>query len=297
MGILDKLAAVLNDPPPSLAFEIGEAGITVARLRPKGEPGFYPLKAGAISVSPLRDNIVDPDALSTVVRAATGPNGTRRRRDAALILPDHCARVAVLDFDEFPADRREQASLVRFRLRKSVPFDVEAAAVSYWPQHTGGKKVDVVAAVAPFEIISRYEAPFRAAGLNPGLVTISSLAFLELISEKGLAVVAKRSGRVLSVMVMEKGNLRLARSLELASPDLSDVLQDLYATLVFVEDQMGGRAGRLLLAGFGDRTEAAREHFHRELGIEVEAVRTASGLPGEHNAGLLGYLRSIAQVN
>ena len=297
MGIFDRFAAALNEPPPALAFEISETGISVARLRPRGEPGFFPLKPGVISVSPLRDNIVDADGLSTAVRAAAGPDGGRKRRDAALILPDHCARVAVLDFVEFPSDRKEQLSLVRFRLRKSVPFDVEAAAVSYFPQPAGGKKMDVVAAVAPLEIVSRYEAPFRAAGLNPGYVTISSLAFLDLVTEKGLAVVAKRNGRILSVMVVDKGGLKLVRSLELASQDLADVVADLYSTLVFVEDQWGARAGKLLLAGFGERTEAAREHFHRELGIEVEAVRGPAGLPGEYNAGLLGYLRSIAQGN
>ena len=74
----------------------------------------------------------------------------------------------MLDFDEFPSDRKEQLSLVRFRVRKSIPFDVESAAVSYWPQPAGGKKQDVVVVIAPLEIVSRYEAPFRAAGLAPG---------------------------------------------------------------------------------------------------------------------------------
>ena len=293
MGLLDRFSGVLKDPPPALAFEISEAGIAVARLRPRGEPGFVPMRPGVISVSPLRDNILDPDALSAAVRAAAGSDGSRRRRDAALILPDHCARVAVLDFDEFPSDRKEQLSLVRFRLRKSVPFDVEAAAVGYWPQSAGGKRVDVLAAVTPLEIVSRYESPFRAAGLNPGCVTISSLAFLELVSEKGLAVVAKLSGRVLSVMVVENGGLKLVRSLELTSPEPADVMGDLYPTLVFVEDQWGAPAGRLLLAGFGERTRTVVDQFHRELGIEVEPVRAAAGIPGEYNAGLLGYLRSV----
>jgi type IV pilus assembly protein PilM len=297
MSLLDRFAAILRDPPPALAFEISEAGIAAARLRPKLETSFQPLKPGTISVSPLRDNILDPDQLSLAVRALAGGNGTRRRRDAALILPDHCARVAVLDFVEFPSDRKEQLSLVRFRLRKSVPFDVEEAAVGYWAQPAGGKKVDVVAAVAPHEIVARYEAPFRAAGMNPGMVTISSLAFLELVSEKSLAVVAKLSGRVLNVMVLDKGSLKLVRSLELIADDMQEVTADLYPTFVYVEDHFGEPARKLLLAGFGERTEEARAQFRRELGIEVEPVRTPAGLPGQNEAGLLGYLRSVAQVN
>ena len=90
----------------------------------------------------------------------------------ALILPDYCTRLAVLDFDSFPSDAAQQLSLIRFRLKRSVPFDVESAAISYWAQPAADKKMDVVAAVAPLEIVSRYEAPFRAAGMLPGLVTL-----------------------------------------------------------------------------------------------------------------------------
>ena len=88
--------------------------------------------------------------------------------------------MAVLDFDNFPSDAKEQLALIRFRLRKSVPFDVESAAISYFVQPAEGKKFDVVVVVAPLEVVSRYEAPFRAAGMNPGLVTTSSLAALNL---------------------------------------------------------------------------------------------------------------------
>jgi type IV pilus assembly protein PilM len=202
----------------------------------------------------------------------------------------------VLDFDEFPSDRGEQLSLVRFRLRKSVPFDVEAAAVSYYPQHGSGKKYDVVAAVAPVEIISRYEVPFRAAGLNPGFVTTSSLAFLELVHEKDLAVVAKLSGRALTVMVLQNGALKLVRCLELGSGEPGEVAADLYPTFVYVEDQFGEKASKLLLCGFGERPPDALDEFRRELGIHVETVRSPLAVPGENDAGLLGYLRSV-QMN
>ena len=55
---------------------------------------------------------------------------------------------------------------------------LEAAAVGYWAQPAAGGKVDVVAAVVPIEIVARYEAPFRAVGMNPGFVTTSALAML-----------------------------------------------------------------------------------------------------------------------
>jgi hypothetical protein len=45
---------------------------------------------------------------------ASPPTGIASAR-AAVILPDYCARVAVLDFDAFPDDPEEQQALVRFR--------------------------------------------------------------------------------------------------------------------------------------------------------------------------------------
>ncbi len=101
---------------------------------------FRPLEPGVISVSPLRDNILDPDKLAGAVRAMVPQNGSRKRRDAALILPDSCVRVSVLDFDNFPSDAKEQLSLVRFRMKKSVPYDVESAVLSYHAQAAGGKR-------------------------------------------------------------------------------------------------------------------------------------------------------------
>ena len=278
------LAALFKDPPPAYAFELSEAGIATGDIH-KAQTGFHPLSAGTISVSPLRDNILMPDELAAAVRRLMQGNG--KRRETALILPDYCARVAVLDFDSFPADPKEQLSLVRFRMKKSVPFDVESAAVGYWPQGAGGGKQDVVAAVAPVEIIARYEAPFRAAGLNPGFVTTSSLAMLPLVEGREVTVVAKLTGHVLTLMILKDGALKLIRCLE-----SGDVAADLYPTFAYVEDQLGVKAARLLLCGFGAASDEYQRQFHKELGIPVDFVRSPMGTPGESNAGLLGYLHS-----
>ena len=293
MTLPRSISRLLQDPPPALAFEISEAGVAVARIGKKAEIAFQPLKPGALSVSPLHDNVLMPEELAAAVRALAPPNGSRKRRDAVLILPEFCARTAVIDFDEFPADPKEQLSLVRFRMKRSVPFDIETAAVSYWPQSAGGKKFDVVVAVSPFEIIARYEAPFRAAGMNPGLVTTSALAALQLVNEPGIAVIAKLNGNVLSMLVTAQGAVKLVRSLELPSRSLEDIVGDLYPTFVFVEDNLAAPAQKLLLCGFGDLTVTAQDRFRRELGVDVDLVRGPSGAAEETDAGLLGYLHGL----
>jgi type IV pilus assembly protein PilM len=295
MRIPPSVANLLQEPPPSLAFELTEAGVSVARMGATTELDFRPLKPGALSVSPLKDNVLMPDEIAAAVREMSPRNGKNKRRDAAVILPDYSTRIAVLDFDSFPSDQKEQLSLVRFRVRKSIPYDVEEAALSYCAQPADGKKLDVVVVVAPLEVVARYEAPFRASGLNPGLVTTSSLAALNLIGNNGITVVAKVTGRTLTVMVLEGGRLKLVRCLEIAGTDIAEIAADLYPTFIYIEDNLGARADRLLLCGFGERMEAARQQFHSELGVEVEPVRSPLGAAGENNAGLLGYLRSLGR--
>jgi type IV pilus assembly protein PilM len=102
---------------------------------------------------------------------------------------------------------------------------------------------------------------------------------------------------VLTLLVRDKNVLKLVRCLELQSGELEDVAGALIPTFVYVEDNFGRRAERLMLCGFGAQTDEAERRFREELGVEVEPMRSALGAPGENNAGLLGYLRSIARNN
>src|SRR5947207_15999590 len=115
------LGDLFTDPPPSMALEITESGSASARIGSRTELEFHPLKAGTLSVSPLKENVLDHDEFILAVRALVP---SQKRKDVALILPDYCTRMTVLDFDSFPSDPKEQVALVRFRVKRSVPFDV-----------------------------------------------------------------------------------------------------------------------------------------------------------------------------
>ena len=189
---MSSFANFLKDPPPSYAFELSQDGIAFAKTATPDQRGFQPFEGPVLTISPVHDNVQDADALKSALDKIVPQDGKKRR--AALILPDYCARVAVLDFDNFPAGPDEQLALVRFRMKKSVPFDVETAVVSYCAQPramgTGNKnKIDVVVAIMAREIVTRYEAPFRAAAFQPGFVTTTSLAMLNSVKPDGLTVV------------------------------------------------------------------------------------------------------------
>ncbi len=110
---MTSLASFLQDPPPGYAFELSEAGIAFARVGEPAQVNFIPFQTGVLQVSPAHDNIHQPQVVQDKIHSLAPPNGHRKRR-AALILPDYCARVAVLDFDTFPTDPQEQARSAAF---------------------------------------------------------------------------------------------------------------------------------------------------------------------------------------
>jgi type IV pilus assembly protein PilM len=295
MPVRRLLASLLKDPPPGFVFELSEAGIAVARNAKPWQLGFRAIEPDVISVSPVRDNVLRLEALTAEVRGLAPRLEGRKRHRAVLIIPDGSARISVLDFDAFPSEPQQQASLVRFRIKKSLPYDVESASLSYYAQAGGGngKRLDVVVAVAPLEVVSRYEAPFRAAGFHPGLVTTSTLATLPLVRGAGLVVLAKLTGRVLTISLLERGALRLLRTIELAEVETAEVLGHLHPTFAYAEDQLAARPEQVLICGFGALTEAARVWFEEELGVPVEQAHSRLGVPEQHNAGLLGYLEAM----
>jgi type IV pilus assembly protein PilM len=290
MSFFDRL---LNDPPPAFAFEVSEAGLAFARTAAPQDVKFQALAAGAVQASPLHDNVQNAEELAHAV-GRVAPVQPGRTRRAAVILPDYSARVAVLDFDSLPDSAEEQRSLVRFRVKKGVPFDLDSAILSYHAQPRRNGRIDVVVAVIAREVVSRYEEAFRGAGFLPGYVAPSSLTALRLMAPDEITVFARLSGRVLSVMILDGPILKLARCVELDDTNAADIMSVLHPTMVYIEDELGSRAKRIVTCGFGDAVAALAADWTREWGVAVERLQSKHGAPWDYAAGLAGYMESLS---
>jgi type IV pilus assembly protein PilM len=290
MSIWDSITRLVKDPPPAHVFELSAAGVAYAHGT---ETGFAPLPEGALTISPVEDNVRQLDAITPVLGQFMSTRGTTRnttrgarRRSAAVLLPDACARVSVLDFDAFPEAPAEQVSLVRFRVKKTIPFDIDSASVGYYVQRGGAKqgKTEVVAVTVAHEILARYEALFRNAGFHPGDVTVSALSMLNLYKGQEAAVLARLAGNSITVMVTAAGKLRLFRCLTLEEASAEEIRGVLYPTFAYAEDELGTPVRRLILCGF-DEAPAG-------LPCESEPLMGRFGVAGPFNAGLLGYMEA-----
>ena len=296
MSFLTKIAHLVKDPPPEYAFEVSEAGIAWMNTTTDSAPQWKPFSAGTIRVSPLKDNILAADSYRAMVESFASTNGNRKSRRAALILPDYCSRLGVLDFDTFPGEHEEQLALVRFRVKRGLALDVESANLSWFaqPKAPHSSRVEVVVAVISPEIAARYEAPFRAAGFHTGFVTVSALAALALgpSSQGNTGVVMKRSGRVLALSVLQGHSLKMIRCVELSHGSEDEVWDVLLPTIAYMEDQLASRPESIKICGFEASSDVA-ERWSQDLGAPVVRAVSKFGEPGPYNAGLLGYLETL----
>jgi len=157
----------------------------------------------------------------------------QRSRDITLIVPDAAARVLLLDFDALPAKPAEALSVVRFRLKKLVPFEVEHAAVSYQVMASSRDSIQVLAATMPGDLIAEYESLVRDAGFEPGAVLPSTLAAIAGLREgdrPALIVNACQDG--VTTAIVRGGMLLLHRTVDLSATAASSPEYDSSVTAV-----------------------------------------------------------------
>jgi type IV pilus assembly protein PilM len=161
--------------------------------------------------------VIGRPALVSAVRAALD-QVSLRGHDVTLVVPDAAARVLLLDFDELPAKAAEALPVVRFRLKKLLPFDADDAAVSYQVMSSSKGVVQVMAVAMPREVLAEYESVVREAGFEPGAVLPSTLAALAGLSDgeqPTLVVNASREG--VTTAIVKGGLLLLHRTVDLGA--------------------------------------------------------------------------------
>src|ERR1039458_1274311 len=135
---------------PMLACEIAADRVLAGRAADTGRmveiASARELAPGTVVPDLMEANLLDGRAVRQAIESALGGVGGRSR-DVIAILPDTAVRVVLLDFETLPTKREEAEAVVRFRLKKSLPFDPDDARVSYHAQTTG-KGVRAVAAQA-----------------------------------------------------------------------------------------------------------------------------------------------------
>jgi type IV pilus assembly protein PilM len=274
-------------PHPLVACEIAAGYVAAARWTRTGMglDGFAiePLSPGAIVPTAVETNLVN----NAEVRAAVGRVFSRlraRNEDVALFVPDSVIRIFVLHFDEFPRKADEAIPMLRWRLKKSVPFEAEETRISYMRQSSREPGVDVVTGLARLPIIREYESLMESAGMSPGVVMSSTLASMPLLPDERSALLARVAGTTLTTAIVRDGQLCGYRCTDLPDDAQSvtpqALLDEIYPLAAYYQDSWSEGIAEVRLAGLFDRAAEFIRPLERELKCPVGSLLTAADREG-----------------
>src|SRR5271156_6441912 len=293
-----------NSAKPRLACEIAADRVLVGRLGEDGRSleacAARELAPGSVIPDLVEGNLRQRGAVSGALQSALS-SVAGRSRDVIAIVPDAAVRVVLLEFDTLPSDSEEAAGVVRFRMKKSLPFDVDKARVSYHAQKTVDG-IRVVAAVALATVVEDYEAALHDAGFSPGVVVPSMLAALGAAEGQRPTLVVKVDARTTSIAILNADQLQLFRTLENTRGVTitgDQLAEDVYPSVVFFQDTYHLNIERIFVAGISD-TGSAAPALRAQTGADVQELVSASQLgvssggsvPRWRMAGVVGALIS-----
>jgi type IV pilus assembly protein PilM len=308
---MSSLFSLTDAPTPDVAIEIAAARVSAARLDERGgQPviaahGLELLPPGAVSPSLTAVNVHDRASVMTAINRVLEKIGRPRR--IALVVPDAVAKVSLIRFETVPARSADLDQLVRWQVRKTAPFPIEEAQVSYVRGLQMADGHDFVVALARRSVIEEYEGLCAEAGAHAGVVDLATFNVINaVLAGAGAAVppgedwlLVNVAADAASIAILRSGHIIFFRSrLSDAEGSLGDLV---HQTGMYYEDRLKGAGfARVLVAGSPEAADGVRRALQGRTAAAVDSVdpRTAAGLADRISASpaLLDALAPLAGV-
>ena len=171
-----------------VGLDIEPGSIAAAQVAADGE-----LRVERGAVAPLEPHVVrdgevlDADALSEALRELWRAH---RGLDKRVRIGVANARIVVRPLDAPPLEEpKELAAAVRFQAQDELPMPLEAAVLDFQPlglvETPNGPRRRVVLVAARRDMVERFLAAARAAGLRPQGIDLSAFALVRALHERG----------------------------------------------------------------------------------------------------------------
>jgi type IV pilus assembly protein PilM len=287
------IARWFASPPPPAAVEISARRISVVAIAPQGGSSVLTaqsselLPEGVVTPALNTANVHDQPALAGALRAALERISPSPRR-VALILPDTVAKVSLLRFEKVPARAQDFEQLVRWQMRKAVPFRIEEAQLS-WVEGGdvagGGREYLVLASRR--DVVESYEHACEAAGVYAGLVDIASTNLVNAVlatspvASTGDWLLVHTAADYATLVVVRDGRVIFYRNRpsDGGAHDIGDLV---HQTTMYFEDRLAGTAfGHVVLAGgsaYGADADRVSRQIEERVGVRVEPLDVRGGV-------------------
>lgn len=308
-------------PPPPHAFALDGGRLAYARFERDGEPyvcretAAEELPPDAFQHGPLGGPLREPAVFNRLVEHLLG-RISAPVKEASLTIPDAWLRVAFAESGELPAAGQQRTEVLRWKLKRLVPFHVEELrvdAIDVPPLPGQSEPRRLLLGFAIDALLTQVEASFAAHGVRLGRITSHSLAALAALDDDGggagdgepVTCLALADGDGYTLLFARGGEPLLHRYKALTGGARGDLIRrDLALTRLFLGEQIPGAVlGRVLLLAPPASEAAWLGWLGEGLDAPAEALGAAhlppmsgdpldgSGRPWHEVAPLLGAAR------
>ena len=204
--LFSKKSLGVEISPSGVAFALLSGSVAAPRLE---RVSCRPFPAGTIHVSLRERNILDPKVFISQLKDAYNMllyRGTR----LSVTLPDTVGHVMLLDLEGRFKSRTEGLDIIRWKLKKSIPFDVAETHLDYQQLtvRQNGSLALLVALVSR-QVIGQYEELLTSAGFLPSRIDFNTFnlfrVFERSLSLPGESALVSFYDGILGIVIFSDG--------------------------------------------------------------------------------------------
>jgi hypothetical protein len=266
-GLVETIAEVFKPQAPLWACELTPKHVIVA-----GVNGNRTQIAGKMALELPHGQSVE--AARSAVREALTHAGFKGS-EIAVVVPDESSRIVFLTAEKPSKNVEEQQTFIRWKLKKTVPFDVDTAQVAYrvLGPHRSGSGVNMLVALSPRSTVQEYEILFDSMDIHAGMVLPSTLAALNLFSPPaGDTLFLKIAQDCVTTTVFQNSRVEFYRRVTGLS-----LYDSVYPTILYYQDKLGGkRIEQLAVCGYDSDSREPLDEVQEKLGIAAQRMEPKS---------------------
>jgi hypothetical protein len=262
-GLLGTITRVFKPQVPLWACELTAKHIIIAGVNSRrthvAEKWLSPL--------PSTDGIVSMQPFIRDVLSQAGFKGS----EIVLVVPDEIARIAFVTAESLSNNPEEQETFIRWKLKKTLPFDVDAAQIAYriLGPHRNGPGTDLLVALTPRLTVEEYEKVFDAMDIHAGIILPSTLAAMNLVTAPvGDALFLKIGPDCMTTTIFQSRRVQFYRRVTDLSP-----YDAVYPTLMYYQDKLGGqKLDHLYVCGYDSDLRYSLDEIQQKLGMTPQRI-------------------------
>jgi len=280
-SLLSPIKRFFRSPRPLWACEFTSrhvivAGVDSSHKRVAGR-AVEPLPENAISGSLAGKNLIDMDAVHDITRDAIRRAGVRGL-EMSVVIPDDSSRIALVAAENLAGKAEEREAFLRWKLKKTVPFDVDTAQLAYQVlgprEGPEGKGVDVIVALSPRSVVQEYEELLERLDIHAGYVLPSTVAAMNM-GPQGSAgsraedvLFVKVAPDSIATIVFQNRRPRFYR--RVGEMPLYDAV---YPTMMYYQDKLGGTTlSSATVCGYDNDLFSEMEELEDRLKVPVRGM-------------------------